>query len=95
MIDLSRKNKLDEARDIISGEMNPRADALSKALTDLIELNNRGANGASANSVEVFKSARSVVMGALLLVTLASCFVAIGLIRSIVLPLSRCSWLRR
>ncbi|WP_422419447.1 methyl-accepting chemotaxis protein [Pseudomonas sp. GZD-222] len=87
VIDLSRKDRLDEARDIINGEMNPRADALSKALADLIELNNRGANGAAANSVEVFQSARSGVIGALLLVALASCVVAIGLIRSIVLPL--------
>lgn len=87
VIDLSRKDKLDEARDIINGEMNPRADALSKALADLIELNNRGANGAAANSVEVFQSARSGVIGALVIVALASCVVAIGLIRSIVLPL--------
>ncbi|MGH8464324.1 MAG: methyl-accepting chemotaxis protein, partial [Pseudomonas sp.] len=87
VIDLSRKNQLDEARNLINGEMNPRADELSKALAELIELNNRGANQAAANSVDVFKSARSGVIAALLLVALASCVVAVSLIRSIVLPL--------
>ncbi|MNJ20850.1 Methyl-accepting chemotaxis protein McpS [compost metagenome] len=87
VIELSRKDQLDEARNLINGEMNQRADVLSKALADLIELNNRGANAAAANSVEVFNSARRGVIGALLLVALASCAVAIGLIRSIVLPL--------
>ncbi|MDD2047563.1 methyl-accepting chemotaxis protein [Pseudomonas putida] len=87
VIDLSRKDQLDEARHLINGEMNPRADELSKTLTELIEFNNRGANGAAANSVEVFKSARSGVIGVLLVVALASCIVAVGLIRSIVLPL--------
>ncbi|NUU37672.1 methyl-accepting chemotaxis protein [Pseudomonas sp. C2B4] len=87
VIDLSRKDQLDEARNIINGEMNQRADALSKTLADLIEFNNRGANGAASNSVEVFKSARGGVMGVLLVVALASCAVAVGLIRSIVLPL--------
>ncbi|RWU21101.1 methyl-accepting chemotaxis protein [Pseudomonas alkylphenolica] len=87
VIDLSRKNQLDEARNLINGEMNPRADELSKALAELIELNNRGANQAAANSVDVFNSARSGVIAALLLVALASCVVAVSLIRSIVLPL--------
>ncbi|AWY44277.1 HAMP domain-containing protein [Pseudomonas putida] len=87
VIELSRKNQLDEARDLINGEMNPRADELSKTLTDLIEFNNRGANGAAAHSVDVFNSARTGVIGVLLVVALASCVVAVGLIRSIVLPL--------
>ncbi len=85
--DLSRADRVDEARNIINGEMNPRADALSKALADLIELNNRGANGAAANSVEVFESARNGVLAALLIVALTSGFIAISLIRSIILPL--------
>jgi methyl-accepting chemotaxis protein len=87
VIDLSRKDQLDEARDVINGEMNPRADALSKTLTDLVEFNNRGASGAAAHSVDVFNSARSGVFAVLLIVALASCVVAVGLIRSIVLPL--------
>ncbi|WP_160107254.1 methyl-accepting chemotaxis protein [Pseudomonas izuensis] len=87
VIDLSRKDQLEEARNVINGEMNPLADALSKTLTDLIEFNNRGANGAASNSVDVFNSARSGVIGVLLIVALASCVVAVGLIRSIVLPL--------
>ena len=87
VIDFSRKDQVDSARDLINGEMNQRADVLSKTLADLIEFNNRGANGAAANSVEVFKSARAGVIGVLLVVALASCVVAVGLIRSIVLPL--------
>jgi methyl-accepting chemotaxis protein len=87
VLDLSRKDQLDEARNVINGEMNQRADVLSKTLADLIEFNNRGANGAASNSVEVFNSARSGVIGVLLVVALASCVVAVGLIRSIVLPL--------
>ncbi|UVL63645.1 methyl-accepting chemotaxis protein [Pseudomonas sp. B21-032] len=87
VIDLSRKDRLDEARNLINGEMNPRADELSKTLADLIGFNNRGANGAAANSVDVFKSARTGVIGVLLVVALASCIIAVGLIRSIVLPL--------
>ncbi|WP_433735914.1 methyl-accepting chemotaxis protein [Pseudomonas putida] len=87
VIDLSRKDQLEAARNIINGEMNPSADALSKTLTDLVDFNNRGAKGAAANSVEVYNSARSGVIGVLLVVALASCVVAVGLIRSIVLPL--------
>ncbi|MVV51762.1 methyl-accepting chemotaxis protein [Pseudomonas sp. PB120] len=87
VIDLSRKDQLDEARNIINGEMNPRADALSKALADLIEFNNHGALGAASSSVDVFNSARSGIIEVLLVVALASCVVAVGLIRSIVLPL--------
>jgi methyl-accepting chemotaxis protein len=87
VMELSRKDQLDAARTLINGEMNPRADELSKALNELIDFNNRGANGAAANSVEVFNSARRGVIGVLVLVALASCLVAVGLIRSIVLPL--------
>jgi len=87
VIELSRKDQLDEARNLINGEMNPRADELSKTLNDLIEFNNRGANGAASNSVEVFNSARSGVIGVLIVVALASCLIAVVLIRSIVLPL--------
>jgi methyl-accepting chemotaxis protein len=87
VLDLSRKDQLEEARNIINGEMNPRADELSKTLAELIELNDRGAHDAASHSVEVFNSARRGVLAVLLVVALASCAVAIGLIRSIVLPL--------
>jgi methyl-accepting chemotaxis protein len=87
VIELSRKDRLDEASAIINGEMNQHADTMSKTLSDLIDFNDRGANGAAMHSVEVFNSARSGVIGVLLVVALASCAVAIGLIRSIVLPL--------
>ncbi|MBV6823216.1 methyl-accepting chemotaxis protein [Pseudomonas sp. PD9R] len=83
---LSRKDQLDEARDI-NGEMNQRADVLSKTLADLVDLNDRGAHSAASHSVDVFNSARTGVIGALLVVALSSCVVAVGLIRSIVLPL--------
>jgi methyl-accepting chemotaxis protein len=42
VVELTRKNQLDEAREIINGEMNQHADALSKSLSDLIEFNDRG-----------------------------------------------------
>jgi methyl-accepting chemotaxis protein len=87
VIELSHKDRLDEASAIINGEMNQHADTMSKTLSDLIDFNDRGANGAAMHSVEVFNSARSGVIGVLLVVALASCAVAIGLIRSIVLPL--------
>lgn len=87
VLDLSRKDQLDEARNVINGEMNQRADALSKALADLVDLNDHGAHSAASHSVDVFNSARSGVIGALLVVALSSCVVAVGLIRSIVLPL--------
>ncbi|WP_059407172.1 methyl-accepting chemotaxis protein [Pseudomonas sp. RIT-PI-q] len=87
VVELSRKGQLDEAREIINGEMNQHADALSKNLNELIDFNDRGANDAASTSVEVFVKARTGVMWALLVVSLASFVLAAGLIRSIVLPL--------
>jgi methyl-accepting chemotaxis protein len=87
VVELTRKGQLDEAREIINGEMNQHADALSKNLSDLIDFNDRGANEAAAKSVEVFFKARTGVIWALMIVSLASLVLAIGLIRSIVIPL--------
>jgi methyl-accepting chemotaxis protein len=87
VVELTRKNQLDEAREIINGEMNQHADALSKSLSDLIEFNDRGANDAASTSVEIFFKARTGVMWALVIVSLTSLVLAIGLIRSIVIPL--------
>jgi methyl-accepting chemotaxis protein len=87
VVELSRQERLEEAHTLINGEMNQHADVLSKALNNLIEFNDRGANGAASRSVEVFNNARRGVIGALLVVALASLAVALGLIRSIVLPL--------
>jgi methyl-accepting chemotaxis protein len=87
VVELTRKGQLDEAREIINGEMNQHADALSKNLSDLINFNDRGANDAASRSVEVFLKARTGVMWALVIVSLASLVLGIGLIRSIVIPL--------
>jgi methyl-accepting chemotaxis protein len=87
VVELTRKNQLDEAREIINGEMNQHADALSKSLSDLIEFNDRGANDAASTNVEIFFKARTGVMWALVIVSLASLVLGIGLIRSIVIPL--------
>jgi methyl-accepting chemotaxis protein len=87
VVELTRKGQLDEAREIINGEMNQHADALSKNLSDLIEFNDRGANDAASTSVEIFFKARTGVMSALVIVSLTSLVLGIGLIRSIVIPL--------
>jgi methyl-accepting chemotaxis protein len=87
VVELTRKNQLDEAREIINGEMNQHADALSKSLSDLIEFNDRGANDAASTNVEIFFKARTGVMWALVIVSLTSLVLGIGLIRSIVIPL--------
>jgi methyl-accepting chemotaxis protein len=87
VVELTRKGQLDEAREIINGEMNQHADALSKNLSDLINFNDRGANDAASRSVEVFLKARTGLMWALVIVSLASMVLGIGLIRSIVIPL--------
>jgi methyl-accepting chemotaxis protein len=87
VVELSRKGQLDEAREILNGEMNQHADVLSKKLNDLIEFNDRGANEAASSSVEVFFKARTGVMWALVVVSLTSFGLAVALIRSIVMPL--------
>jgi methyl-accepting chemotaxis protein len=87
VVELTRKGQLDEAREIINGEMNQHADALSKNLSDLINFNDRGANDAASRSVEVFLKARTGLMWALVIVSLASLVLGTGLIRSIVIPL--------
>lgn len=87
VVELSRQGRFDDAREILNGEMNQHADVLSKKLNELIEFNDRGANDAAASSVEVFFKARTGVMWAMVVVSLTSLMLAVGLIRSIVTPL--------
>lgn len=86
-VQFSLKGRREEALTIVNGEMNQHADVLSNHLSGLIRFNDQGANRAAAQSVEAFLDARTGILWAVAIASLLSLALAVGLIRSIVLPL--------
>ena len=89
VVDFSRKDMIDEAIEVASGDLNQHADAMVKALNDLTELNKRGAAQAAKNSYAVFESARTLVILLVIGSVVLTIVLAMLLTRSIVRPLAQ------
>ncbi len=89
VMELSRQNQMDDALQVINGEMNQYADKMTQALNELTAINKKGAGEATDLAQQVFGSAQSWVMGMIVLTALITLALAWGLTRSIVQPLAQ------
>jgi methyl-accepting chemotaxis protein len=89
VMELSRHNQLEDALQVINGEMNQYADRMTQSLNELTALNKRGASDATDQAQKVFGSAWSWVVGMMLLTAVITLLLAWGLTRSIVQPLAQ------
>ncbi|MFK3800247.1 methyl-accepting chemotaxis protein [Pseudomonas sp. NPDC088444] len=89
VMDFSKENRLDDAVQIINGEMNQHADTMTQALNELTALNKQGASNATDAAQQVFGSALSWVAAMMVLTALITLVLAWGLTRSIVQPLAQ------
>ncbi|MFJ3483707.1 methyl-accepting chemotaxis protein [Pseudomonas sp. NPDC090202] len=89
VMELSAQNRLDDAVQVINGEMNHYADVMTQALNQLTALNKQGAGQASEMAQRVFGSAFVWVVAMMLLTALITLVLAWGLTRSIVRPLAQ------
>lgn len=89
VMELSRQNQMDDALQVINGEMNQYADKMTQALNELTAINKKGAGEATDLAQQVFGSAQSWVMGMIVLTALITLVLAWGLTRSIVQPLAQ------
>ena len=85
----SRKNETEQARAILEGDSRKAFDAASDTLDKIIELNATGANQAGETADGAYATARTVVISALVVVTLVALLLSRLLIRSITIPLQR------
>jgi len=89
VMELSAANQVEDAMQLVNGEMNQFADAMTVALNELTVLNKDGAVQASHLARAVFSSAFAWVMGMMLLTALVTLLLAWGLTRSIVRPIAQ------
>jgi methyl-accepting chemotaxis protein len=89
VMELSALNQMDEAQQVINGEMNQHADSMTRSLNDLTALNKQGAGEASDLAQAVFGHATNWVAAMMLLTALMTLVLAWGLTRSIVRPLAQ------
>jgi methyl-accepting chemotaxis protein len=89
VMDLSRQNQMDDALQVVNGEMNQYADKMTQALNDLTAINKKGAGEATDLAQQVFGNAQSWVMGMIVLTALITLVLAWGLTRSILQPLAQ------
>ena len=89
IVALSRQDQLDEALAVANGPLGQHADAMAKALTELTELNQRGAATAAEESNAAYGSAVRMVLGMLLVAASVTLVLAVMLTRSIVRPLAQ------
>ena len=87
-VELSRQDKLEEVRAVVNGELNAHANEAAQALTDLTELNRKGANASIAEGNAVFAAAINWVVSFIVLAVVLTIVLALVLTRSIVKPLS-------
>ena len=83
-----RQGNFDDAIAVTRGTLNQHADDMARALTDLSELNRKGAMEAARKAGQVFDSARTWVVVMMALAALATVGLALLLTRSIVAPLT-------
>ncbi|NMZ06933.1 methyl-accepting chemotaxis protein [Pseudomonas proteolytica] len=85
----SRQNQVEEAINVVNGEMNHLADALAGTLGELVTLNKDSANQAADLAQRVFSQSRIWVIGMIAVTALITIALAVLLTRSIVLPLAQ------
>jgi methyl-accepting chemotaxis protein len=89
VMELSRQNQMEEALQVINGEMNQYADKMTLALNELTTINKKGASEATDLARQVFGSAQAWVMAMIVFAALITLLLAWGLTRSIVQPLAQ------
>jgi methyl-accepting chemotaxis protein len=89
VMELSRQGQLEDASQVVNGEMNQYADQMTQALNKLTALNKKGAAEAADLAQAVFGNARIWVMAMILLTAALTLVLAWGLTRSIVRPLAQ------
>jgi methyl-accepting chemotaxis protein len=89
VMELSRQNQMEEALQVINGEMNQYADKMTLALNELTVINKKGASEATDLARQVFGSAQAWVMAMIVFAALITLLLAWGLTRSIVQPLAQ------
>ncbi|WP_062381114.1 methyl-accepting chemotaxis protein [Pseudomonas abietaniphila] len=89
VMELSRQGQLEDASQVVNGEMNQYADQMTQALNKLTTLNKKGAAEAADLAQVVFGNARIWVMVMILLTAVITLVLAWGLTRSIVRPLAQ------
>ena len=86
---LSKANRLEDAIQVVNGEMNQFADQMALTLRALVNLNKVSANEAAKQAQNVFSESRTWVIAMVALATLVTIGLAVWLTRSIVLPLAQ------
>ncbi|MBE8600535.1 methyl-accepting chemotaxis protein, partial [Pseudomonas cyclaminis] len=86
---LSKANRLEDAIQVVNGEMNQFADQMALTLRALVNLNKLSANEAAKQAQNVFSESRTWVIAMVALATLVTIGLAVWLTRSIVLPLAQ------
>ena len=86
---LSKAGQLDDAVQVVNGEMNQLADEMAATLRELVNLNKASANQAAKLAHAVFTQSRIGVVGMIVVTALITIGLAIWLTRSIVLPLTQ------
>jgi len=81
-------DRMEDARQQISGPLNQHADSMMQAMAALIDYNGKGAEQASQRSSSVAEEAFTALIVSLLVIVLALVAIATLLTRSIVMPLA-------
>ncbi|QHF44002.1 methyl-accepting chemotaxis protein [Pseudomonas sp. S35] len=89
VVALSKANRLEDATQVVNGEMNQLADQMALTLRALVNLNKASANEAARQAQNVFSQSRTWVIAMIALATLITIGLAVWLTRSIVLPLAQ------
>jgi methyl-accepting chemotaxis protein len=88
-LDLSRQNKLDELRTLLSGSLSATSDKMRVQLQHLIDINLNAAKDSSKRASEQYQSANAAIIGVAVSAVLLTVLLAWLLTRSIVIPLAR------
>lgn len=89
VLSLSKANQLNDAIQVVNGEMNQLADEMAATLRELVNLNKASAKQAADLAQTVFSESRSGVIGMIVVSVLITIGLAVWLTRSIVLPLAQ------
>ncbi|MBU1333090.1 MAG: methyl-accepting chemotaxis protein [Gammaproteobacteria bacterium] len=88
IIELSKQNRLDEARAVINGDYAKHADQLAAVLNEINAYNRELASQSAEQSADIFSAARLWVIVVMVAAAIATVLLAMLLTRSIVSPLS-------
>ncbi len=88
VVELSKQDRLEDARTVINGDYAKHADQLAAVLVELNTLNRKLASQSAEYSAELFSEARIWVIAAMIAAAIATIVLAMLLTRSIVQPLN-------